>query len=519
MSKAQYTVEELPDKTPEEIGQIPRDDRLAPRPDVDTEAINGIQDLARELHGRPRSERVQIAFDWRPTDYQAKVLDYPRHVDRAQAAPQKGRQVGATELAGKIGADYALMNGHTDILYAAPGQDTADEMFSEFKDSYKHGLLSLDEFGVVKDNEQTWEFDNGLRAMSRTLGAVGQEKNSGNRGMNPTCVIVDEAHYEQDRVYTEEIEEFFITHPEYEYYLFSTPAGQSGYFYEKVDNGLRDYNEAIETEWSWYSPYWPTKISPFAQVDYIEKKRDELDSSTFAQEFKGEFAADGDSAIPHSTLVPNLNPEPDRDHSNARYLGVDPARGGDDEMVVFDIDHSGQWWNAWAYESISGPQLVELLDVLHTGKEEIEHLPEYPVPETGSGQTPDGGYQAILIEENGIGGFAADFAEAGLGDVIRVVTTTNENKQNVYQRFINDLEGVDLALPNLDRFVRQTTKLKKSFTPTGKAKYEHPSGGHDDWPDAAAFANWARHGNGEKLEQPTTVVRRNGNRPRSGNIK
>lgn len=507
MSQAQFTVETLPEWSPQEIGAISKAERLAPAPDVDTDAIEDIQDLAKELHGRPRSERVQIAFGWRPTDYQAKVLDYGEAVARAQAAPQKGRQVGATELAGKIGADYALMNGRTDILYAAPGQDTADEMFSEFKDSFKHGLLSLDEFGITKDNEQTWEFDHGLRAMSRTLGAVGQEKNSGNRGMNPTCVIVDEAHYEQDRVYTEEIEEFFITHPEYEYYLFSTPAGESGYFYEKVNDGLRDFQDAVEAEWSWYAPYWPTKISPFAQVDYIEKKREEFDSSTFAQEFKGEFAADGDSAIPHSTLVPNLNPEPDRDHVATRYLGVDPARGGDDEMVVFDIDKRGVWWNAWGYESISGPQLVELLDVLHTGKDEIEHLPEYPTPEVGSGSTPDAGYEAILIEENGIGGFAADFAEAGLGDVIKVVKTTNETKQNVYQRFINDLEGSGLALPNLDRFVRQTTKLKKTFTPTGKAKYEHPSGGHDDWPDAAAFANWARHGNGESLSIGTVTRR------------
>jgi phage FluMu gp28-like protein len=116
------------------------------------------------------------------------------------------------------------------------------------------------------------------------------------------------------------------------------------------------------------------------------------------------------------------------------------------------------------------------------------------------GTVPNGGYQTILIEENGVGGFGADFAQAGLGGVVRVVTTNNKNKQNIYQRFIKDLEGGELALPNHTKLVNQTTALEKTFTPTNKAKYSHPPGGHDDWPDACAFANWARHGGGQQMD-------------------
>lgn len=502
----------LPDISGDVIDQVPKEDRLAPEPDIDIEEIearaerNGtdvIRELGEALKPLPRSQRVQVAFGFRPTDYQALLLDYPEQVDRAQAAPKAGRQVGKTKISGYIGADHALTNRNTDVLYTAPGQDTADEMFKEFKDAFRNGPLTLQQYGVrpQEDNKTKWEFVGGTRAMSKTLGTVGEEKNPGNRGMNPTCVIVDEAHYEQDVVFTEEIEEFFITHDTYEYYLFSTPAGKSGYFYENVEvEGKRTPEEAASESFSWYAPHWPTKISPFAQQDYIEQKREEYDSDTFEQEFLGKFADDGSAAIPHETLNPNIKPDVERDPSRDRFLGVDPARGGEDEMVAFDIDSEGVCWNVWAFATISGPQVVEFLEIVHDRKSDLEYWPTTPEPDWGDGVTPTNGYQTILIEENGVGGFAADFAQAGLGNVIKVVTSSNKTQQNVYQRLIKDLEAEELALPNHRPLIRQTTKLEKSFTPTGKAKYAAPKGKHDDWPDGMGFANWARHGNGDELE-------------------
>lgn len=470
-----------------------------------------LQKLYEKAKGLPRSKRATILFDhpdWKgensgPTEYQAELLDYLESEDTAEAAPQKGRQVGATLTAGLVGADHALwapmlVGGPTDVLFTAPGQETADEMFKECKDYFKHGPLSLNQYGITKDNEQTWEFSSGTRILSRTLGNVGQEKQPGNRGMNPTCVVVDEAHYEQDKVFEEELEQFFITHPVYEYVLFSTPAGQSGYFYEKVKNDP-----------DWFSPYWPTRISPFAQEDYIEKQRAKKTESVFAQEYEGKFAKDGDSAIPYSTLKPNLTTDPDWSNSVTRYLGIDPARGGSDEMVVFDLDAQGTYWNIWAFETMDGPRFVEFLEIVHTQKEELDYWNEVPQSTVGKGTTPENGYEGILIEENGVGGFAADFAEAGLGDVVKVFTSTNENKQNMYQRLITDMESEILELPKDtpdNKLENQVTSLQKTFTPTNKAKYAHPSGGHDDWPDGLALANWARHGNGDPLDNTTDVV-------------
>lgn len=461
-----------------------------------------LRDLYEECREKPRSERVEVLFNFEPTEYQADLLDELEDTPKGRAAPQKGRQVGATLTAAIIGADHALwapklVGEATDVLFMAPAQSTADEMFGDCKQHFYDGPLTLEQYGVVKDNEQTWEFANGTRIMARTLGNVGREDSPGNRGMNPTCVIIDEAAFERDQVFEEEIEQFFITHDTFEYCLFSTPAGKSGYFYRKVKH-----------DDDWFSPYWPTKISPYAEEDYIEEQRKKLDDSTFRQEFLGEFEEDGGSAISMEVLRPNIRPDVGVEDGMPRYLGIDPARGGKDSMVVTDMDARGVVHNIWAFGDMDGPRFVEFLEMLHQRKTEYEYWGEFPSPESGSGHTPTDGYDTILIEENGVGGFAADFAEAGLGSVIKVINSTNKRKQAVYQRLINDLEAEELALPNNRDLVRQATKLEKSFTPTGKAKFEAPQGKHDDYPDSLAFSNYARHGHGDSLDTGQKTVKR-----------
>lgn len=427
---------------------------------------------------RPRSARVEGWFGFCPTEYQAALLDHHHEHPKTQAAPKSGRQVGKTLTAAIIGADHALMNPGTDVLFAAPSQGTANEMFRECKQHFKNSPFSLSRFGVETPNKRTWEFTTGTRILARTLGNVDQENNSGNRGMNPTCVIVDEAAYEKDAVYVEEIEEFFITHPEYEYYLFSTPAGKSGYFYDAVEGQNAD---------DWFSPHWPTRISPYAQEDYIEKKRGQLDSQTFAQEFLGEFAESEDAYLPHSVVKPCIQPGAieSADPNARRWLAVDPARSGDDRAVFLDLGEHGAVRNIWSEETTTGPEFVGRLKALQRGG-------DVPAPDVGGGETPADGYEELVVEENAVGGFGADLVEAGLGRVVRKITTSTKTKQAMYQRLKKDLEDGALSLPNYRRLISQLTALQYKYTSNGYLKVSHRQGGHDDFPDALALGNYAR---------------------------
>lgn len=438
-------------------------------------AAQDSEKAVRELRELPRSERVQKLFDFEPTEYQAELLDHCEREAKAQAAPKAGRQVGKTLTAAIIGADHAVCHSETDVLFAAPTQDPADEMFRECKQHFKNSPFSLEQFGVVKPNEQTWEFGHGTRILSRTLGDVDRDDNPGNRGKHPSCVVIDEAAYEKPAVFTHEIEEFFITHPEYEYVLISTPAGKSGYFYDAVEGQNTD---------EWFSPHWPTEISPYAQQDFIEKKRKRLDSQTFAQEYLGEFVEAEDAYLPHDIVKPCIG-ERVIEEPALRYLGVDPARKGDDRAVYLDLDEFGVIRNIWSEQTTSGPEFVGRLKALQQGT-------AIDTPDVGTGSLPDNGYDEIIVEENAVGGFGADIAEKGLGDVITKVTTSTKTKQDMYQRLKHDLEAEDLILPNYRRLITQLTSLEYKFTENSYLKISHPTGGHDDFPDGLALANHGR---------------------------
>lgn len=419
-----------------------------------------VEDL-RQLSNLPRSERVETLFDFTPTDYQAELLDHHDNQEKTEAAVKPGRQVGKTLSGGVVAADYVTTNSDVDAMILAPFEDTAKEMMTAATEY----LSRADEkfsgvgvpFGIEDDNTTEWTLSNGSRLRMRTVGTEGTQI----RGKNPSCVLVDEAAYVKDSIYDNVIEEFFITHSEYEYYLFSTPAGKSGYFYEKVEHDDR-----------WFSPHWPTTISPYADEEFLERKREEKDSITFAQEYLGEFVDESDAYFPYDLVKACINPDTTPESGAARYLGVDVARQGRDRTVYYDLDENGTTRNIWSEETSTMPGVVGRIKNLHE---------EYD-------------YEQILIDENAVGGGVVDFSKEGLGSVIEPVPFTLKNKHEMYTRLKKDFEAEALSIPNHRRLVDELTGLQFSFTSGGKLKVSHPDGGHDDHPDALALANHGRTG-------------------------
>ena len=426
------------------------------------------------LKDKPRSERISVLFDWSPFNYQTELIDgATKEVYKAAVKP--GRQVGKTETGGAIGAERALV-GH-DVMILGPFQDTVKEMM----EAAKGHLLNAEEkfsqagfsLGTEKRNQFEWDFQNGGRLRARTVGSDGTQI----RGKNPDIVLVDEAAYIKDSIFTEVIEPFFSTHDSYEFYLFSTPAGKSGYFYTKVVN-----------DDGFYSPHWPSKISPLIESDFLESKRKELDSQTFAQEYLGEFVESADSYLPHDIVRPNIDPDVHRKRDLPRWLGVDPSERGDDRLVIVDIDSRGMVHNIWSKQTVKGPDFVGLLKTLQTTQTP-------PEPDWGTKAMPPQaqGYEKIIVESN-MAGLATDIAQEGLGSVIMPVKSTRKSKGPMYKRLKRDLEANELTLPNYTRLIQEITSLQYSYTANGHLKLSHPNGGHDDYPDALMLANAGRTG-------------------------
>jgi len=403
-----------------------------------------------------RAERMCVLFDFDPFDYQRELIGKSEHTDSPKIAIQPGRQVGKTLTGAALAADDAATNAGEDTLIAAPFQETADEMMREataLLETAEKRLNALGlSLGVDTKNKREWEFAHGGRLLSRTLGVDGV----GQRGKNPQTVIVDEAAYVPDDVFEDVIEPFFTTHSSYTFILTSTPAGDAGYFFEKC-----------KLDGDWHSPHWPTAISPLVDPEWLAERKEKVDRRTWRQEYLGEFIGSSDRFFTPSLIDATTDHDASLGGRDIVTIGADIARAGDDRTAIIGINDAG---TAGVITSDPDMTLTEA-----TG--ELTRLYEQHSPDS------------ILIDETGLGAGVVEMLESEIGQrVVEGVKFTIDRKQSLYNGLKTALESEELTLAHHPRLSRELKKLTYSLTSGGKTKISHPSGGHDDHPDALALA-------------------------------
>ena len=417
-----------------------------------------------QLQDLDRSERVAKLLNWEAFPYQAELLDYANDRDIVKAAVKPGRQVGKTVTGGAIAAERFL-SGH-DVMILGPFEDTVSEMMEAAREHLERCEQKFSEAGYTLGteyrNKTDWKSVEDGRLRARTVGTDGTQI----RGKNPDVVLIDEDAYIKDSIHREVIEPFFSTHDSYEYYLFSTPAGKSGYFYEKV-----------EQDESFYSPHWPSEISPLIDSEFLEEKERELDSQTFAQEYLGEFVDEGQTLFSHEEIRA-ITAESELE--DTRFLGVDIAREGTDRTVYTEIDASGNVAVVASEDTSTMDGVLGRIRSLHDERN----------------------YERIVVEENSIGGGVVDFG-GDLGNTLSPFKSTTKSKHQLYKSLQKAIESEEITVPQHRKLVDELTSLEFEFTQHGYMKVHHPEGGHDDFADSLAFAHWAMSGTGQ-----TTVTRR-----------
>lgn len=443
-------------------------------------------ELWQDLAPRVPSERIRLLFDWELWDYQADLVDDPSN----DVVGNTGRQVGKTETAGAYVADKFVFKclpwGH-DALIGGDVLDTSNELFRRFKAHIRRSPLSKEDFGVTKDNSQTWEFETGARVM------IGSLKNGGDnlRGKLPRIVVVDEAALVPAEAFEEVIRPMFNSHGDaYEMMLTSTPRGKSGYHFEAFDRrkGFEDFS--------------PHRVPSMASRVFTdpEGKRARVDSMTWDQEYLGKFVEAEDAWIPTSLYDTCRRAPPegyelpaestyagsvDGDlalypHANlSRYLGVDFGRTGSDRTVMIDLDANGVVRRIYAEDESN---MADMKARIRRWEEDV-------------------GYDNILVDEGSFGGAVVDFAgqDEVLAGVLEAFKFSRKSKNELYQRLKSDFQAQELFLPDHRRLESETTQLQYDNKGTSELlSFSHPDGGHDDFPDALALANYARAGGAQK---------------------
>jgi len=395
--------------------------------------------------------------DFEPTDYQRKIL-----LDENQYVTiRASRQSGKTEvLAAKV-LWKSLLNKRFQTLIIAPTQRQSSIVFNKI-DMYLVRNDFLNELTGYHSKSYV-QFDNGSEIYNLP-GSSGETV----RGYSPNMIVVDEAAYVKDEVYTAIEPSLAATGGSM--ILISSPFGKQGRFYDS--HARLDY----------YSRYHISYTEcPFLKKDYIERERQNKTEMEFQQEYAAEFVEETDTFFPISLIkdrfaeIPWEEKPPEPAYKREGwdyYLGVDQARHGTDETVYFVSKYrENEPIKAGVYfEATSKKPLTDVMGRVQALHNKFD-------------------FKRIYMDTTGLGAGPGDYLkEKDLP--IEQVEFTQRNKQDMYNNLKLLMEKKQIEIPDEQRLVWQLAEMQYVYSSNGLMKIHHPdkANAHDDWPDALALS-------------------------------
>lgn len=415
-----------------------------------------------------------------PYPYQEQFLES----DNKNRVFVAGRQVGKTTTLCWLAIHKAATHPNSNIFILAPSRRQAKNVFhGKLKAEIPQWVENPEEWGIIHETMSELQFSNGSHIQA--LPAANQSGTGETiRGFTVDMILCDEAAFIDDDFYTSVLKPMTF-HTSGDMMLFGTAWGKSGYFYEKYNNER------------WFSIQVATPECPDIDEEEIEEAKEDLSSTEYDREILAHFSQDKNAAFPAEAIRQctykgeepgDIYPE----FSGGRcWLGVDPARFGEDESVYILFDDEGNVFDHIINGESSGTDVQAEVQKLND---------EYS-------------FQKILVDETGFGGGPLDNLKEALPNVDGVEFTL-KSKQDIYQTLIKEMEAVDITIPDDRKFIGQLRDIQYELTPRGKVKYHAPSGGRDDIPDALALAVWASRG-GSPARRATGVYTMSGSSPKN----
>ena len=187
--------------------------------------------------------------------------------------------------------------------------------------------------------------------------------------------------------------------------LLSTPYGKGGYFYDCC--GDVDFRQ-------WHIN---SELCPRIPRDFLKKERDRMSKAEYAQEYLGEFVDEfnqffSTKLIKSCMNFTEWNRKEEYNSNAAYYLGIDPARYGQDEAAF-----------------VSGELFKKKFKIVHC--EEVKVVAGKSLPKLRDFSIilhDQFNYKRIFNDDTGIGGGLTDILQEALGKS-RVVALNNASKR------------------------------------------------------------------------------------------
>ena len=391
---------------------------------------------------------------FRPYPKQREVIDNIINGDTFYNTMVCGRQSGkSTTLLGLI-LYYAINNPKCVVLYISPTYGQINKIQTQITDSLQPTGV------IVTANKASYEIklSNGSMIYFRS-----SERADNIRGLAVDILLVDEC---QD-IKTSDFQKSIlptITARGKKCVLGGTPKSKN-FFYDYYQMGK---SPDFPNHTSYNFPSWE---SPYVSKEFIEENKKTLPENVFKQEFQAEFV-DNDGQVFRGLSNVLINDAwPERSRGTNVYAALDIGTR-EDWSVLTIIDELGRVLYIWRDRHIPYSDIVNKV---------VQLCKQYNVRE-------------LLVEANGPGDVMFEQIKKQYSRATPLFQT-NDTKSNIIRRLMGDIEDVNIELPSPKLYPELSDELEifqYEVLPSGKIRYSHPSGFHDDIVISLAMANWSR---------------------------
>lgn len=360
-----------------------------------------------------------------------------------------GRRWGKTDLAVDVVTDD-LLNGFK-VGYFVPTYRTLLDVWREFKRILKPVTREV--------RNDTWRLElvtGGVLEMWSTTKAVRENM----RGRHYHRIVVDEAAFVPGLFdwWTTTIRPLLADYEGSALFLCS-PKGTGNDFYKLYMFGLDpDLPQ-------WASFRYPTSANPYILPGEIEDARKTLPDLAFRQEWLAEFVADAGGVFRGVMAAATVPMRPGREREHRYVAGLDFGRDYDKTAIsIIDITTGQQ-----VFRDHFGLTSWELI------YERIQKICVRFQVET------------VIAEQNSIGSQGIEWMQAR-GLPVQPFLTTNESKRGIIDALALAIETGGLPICNDPYQTAELQAYQYEILPSGKFRFNAPSGIHDDTVIALALS-------------------------------
>ena len=403
---------------------------------------------------------------FRPYPKQREVIDSIINGNSFYNVMVCGRQSGkSTTLLGLI-LYYSINKAKSVSLYTAPTYGQINKILVQLMDVLQPTGI------IVSANKSSYEIKltNGSMIYFRST-----ERADSIRGLAVDYLFCDESQDTNTSDFQKSILPT-ITARGKKCVLAGTPK-RKNLFYDYFQMGR---SEDFPNHTSYHFPSWE---SPYVSTEFIEEQKRTLPPKIFSQEFEAKWQENEGSVFQNLNGVCINDLWPNRDKNIRVYAGLDIG-SKDDYSVLVILDELGRCLNVWRANNISYSEIVRKV---------VDTCKHYNVTE-------------LLCEVNGVGDPVYEQIKKEYQRATPLFQT-NQTKENTIRRLIGDIQDQALELPSynlMPEFIQELEIYEYEILASGKIRYTHPNGMHDDIVDALAMANWSRtnpkRGGGLKIQ-------------------